>query len=97
MAANGEEAFRLLQRRADEIDLVLSDVVMPRLGGPELAARISIAWPKLPIVFMTGYSPDPILSQGGEKCIANRPVILKPFRGNDLLAFVREALDKMAR
>jgi two-component system, cell cycle sensor histidine kinase and response regulator CckA len=97
MAANGEEAFRLLQRRADEIDLVLSDVVMPRLGGPELAARISITWPKLPIVFMTGYSPDPILSQGGEKCIANRPVILKPFRGNDLLAFVREALDKMAR
>jgi PAS domain S-box-containing protein len=97
MAANGEEAFRLLERRADEIDLVLSDVVMPRLGGPELAARISITYPELPVVFMTGYSPDPILSQGGENRIANRPVILKPFRGNDLLAFVREALDKKAR
>jgi PAS domain S-box-containing protein len=94
MATNGEEALRLLQRRASEIDLVLSDVVMPRLGGPELAARVSITYPKLPIVFMTGYSPDPILSQGGKKRIANRPVILKPFRGNDLLAFVREALDK---
>ena len=97
MATNGEEALRLLQRRASEIDLVLSDVVMPRLGGPELAARVSITYPKLPMVFMTGYSPDPILSQGGEKRIANRPVILKPFRGNDLLAFVREALDRKER
>jgi PAS domain S-box-containing protein len=94
MATNGEEALRLLQRRSDEIDLVLSDVVMPRLGGPELAARISITWPRLPIVFMTGYSPDPILSQGGEKRIANRPVILKPFRSNELLAFIRAALDQ---
>jgi CheY-like chemotaxis protein len=94
MATNGEEALRLLEGRADEIDLVLSDVVMPRLGGPELAARLSLTDPKLPVVFMTGYSPDPILSQGGEKRIANRPVILKPFRSNDLLAFVRQALDK---
>jgi CheY-like chemotaxis protein len=94
MAANGEEAFRLLQTRGDEIDLVLSDVVMPRLGGPELAVRLSVTWPKLPVVFMTGYSPDPILSQDGENRIANRPAILKPFRGNDLLAFVRDALDK---
>ena len=94
MATNGEDALRLLQSRAHEIDLVLSDVVMPRLGGPELAARLSLTDPKLPVVFMTGYSPDPILSQGGEMRIANRPVILKPFRSNDLLAFVRQALDK---
>jgi PAS domain S-box-containing protein len=97
MAANGEEAFRLLESRSGEIDLVLSDVVMPRLGGPELAARVAITYPKLPVVFMTGYSPDPILSQGREKRIANRPVILKPFRGNELLAFVRDALDNKGR
>jgi PAS domain S-box-containing protein len=94
MAANGEEASRLLQNRAGEVDLVLSDVVMPQLGGPELAARLADLYPKLPVVFMTGYSKDPILSHGSENRIANRPVILKPFRGNDLLAFVRDALDK---
>jgi len=94
MAANGEEAFRLLEQRSGEVDLVLSDVVMPQLGGPELAARLAKTYPKTPVVFMTGYSKDPILRQDGQNQIANCPVILKPFRGNDLLAFVRDALDK---
>jgi two-component system cell cycle sensor histidine kinase/response regulator CckA len=92
-AANGDEASRLIERQSGVIDLVLSDVVMPQLGGPELAAFLANAHPDIPIIFMTGYSDHPIVSENGDNKIAKRRAIMKPFRPSELLSIVREVLD----
>ena len=72
---------------ANEIDLVLTDVVMPRMSGLELHDAIgSLAAPP-PVVFMSGYS-DAVLPEGSEVA----PVLRKPFSEQDLLDHVRAAI-----
>jgi two-component system, cell cycle sensor histidine kinase and response regulator CckA len=92
-AANGDEARRLIYGRNEPLDLVLSDVVMPQLGGPELARHLAEVRPDLPVVFMTGYSDYPITSENGDNRIENRRAIMKPFHPRDLLSMIREVLD----
>jgi two-component system cell cycle sensor histidine kinase/response regulator CckA len=89
-AGNGEEALALVERAPDSIDLVLTDVVMPRMGGPELARRLASVRPDLRIVFMSGYSEDPIVST-----IERSPAIFlaKPFTAAALMGKVRETLE----
>jgi two-component system, cell cycle sensor histidine kinase and response regulator CckA len=96
-AANGDEACRLVQRHSGDIDLVLSDIVMPQLGGLELAEFLATARPDTPVIFMTGYSDYPIVTENGENRIAKRRAIMKPFRPNELLSIVREVLDGRAQ
>ncbi len=91
-ASNGEEAFQLYQARAGEIDLVLTDVVMPKMTGRELADRIQNMHPTARIIFMSGYTDDVLLRTG-----AFRPgmsFLQKPLRPEVLVAKVREALDR---
>src|ERR1019366_8466104 len=57
-ASVSAEAVLIFERNAEEIDLVLSDVQMPGLTGPELAGRLRQRSPDLPIVFMTGCTED---------------------------------------
>jgi two-component system, cell cycle sensor histidine kinase and response regulator CckA len=96
-AGNGDEARRLVQRQTDHIDLVLSDVVMPQLSGPELAEFLEAEHPGVPVIFMTGYSDYPIVNDSGDTRIAKRRAIMKPFRPAELLAIVREVLDARSR
>ena len=92
--SNGEEALRFLREHADAVDLVLSDVVMPRLSGPELARQLAVSHPDLPVLFMTGYSNDPIIADAGEHRIGGRRTIMKPFKREDLLAFISDAIER---
>ncbi|TFF18046.1 response regulator [Jiella endophytica] len=92
-AANGAEAQNLLDKGELSVDLVLSDVVMPLVGGPELGRYVIERFPDLPVVFMTGYSDHPITRQDGESTIEGCPVLLKPFRPQALLSLVRSVLD----
>jgi two-component system, cell cycle sensor histidine kinase and response regulator CckA len=94
-AANGDEARRLIDGSQDPIDMVLSDVVMPQLGGPELARYLAKSRPDLRVLFMTGYSDYPI--EGGDNRIENHRAIMKPFHPRELLATVREVLDGKPR
>ena len=96
-ASNGDEARRLVQPRADGIDLVLSDVVMPQLSGPEFAEYLASIRPDIPLIFMTGYSEYPVSSVSGDNRIANHRAIMKPFRPRDLLSTIREVLDARAQ
>jgi len=97
-ASNGDEARRLVQRgEAADVDLVLSDVVMPQLSGPEFAEYLATIRPEIPLIFMTGYSEYPISSESGGTMIANRRAIIKPFRPRDLLSTVREVLDNKSQ
>jgi CheY-like chemotaxis protein len=77
------EAVLLFERNAAEIDLVLSDVQMPGLTGPQLAARLRQRSPDLPIVFMSGCTGD----------CAPPDVLLKPFKMADLWSKISDALN----
>src|SRR6185295_17644507 len=54
-ASNGEDGLKLAETYGDDIDLVLSDIVMPRMNGRELAATLKGARPKIKVVLMSGY------------------------------------------
>jgi two-component system cell cycle sensor histidine kinase/response regulator CckA len=91
LASNGEEALVVAREREGPIDLLLSDVVMPRLGGADLAKRLLALRPGIRVLYMSGYT-DGAISQHG---ILGEGVMLleKPFSGDKLVRAVREALD----
>jgi len=89
-AANGTEALRLLERRREPIALVLTDLVMPEMGGRELAARLRSVSPTSRVLFMSGYTEDAVLRQS---VMEPGAIFLdKPFTFDTLIRKVREAL-----
>jgi two-component system, cell cycle sensor histidine kinase and response regulator CckA len=94
-AADGEQALALFREGGAGIQLVLTDVIMPRMGGPELADRLFALRPDLPLVFMSGY-PDAQLSGTGA-FPAVRSFLRKPLTPDALASAVREALDSPSR
>lgn len=87
-AADGADALDAMTA-ADGIDLVLSDVVMPGLTGPELAEAVAAAYPGTPVVLMSGYVGGVLTSHG---VLAEALVLTKPFTSDTLLATVATAL-----
>jgi CheY-like chemotaxis protein len=57
-SSNGLEALRLLQQFKAELDLLLTDVIMPQMGGRELAAHLRLERPDLKVLFISGYDGD---------------------------------------
>jgi len=87
-ASTGEEAVRLIDRLGDEIDLLLSDVVMPGMSGPDLLDRARRTRPELRAIFMSGYTALTI----GRPIQAGVTLLEKPFSGARLGEVVRETL-----
>lgn len=85
-----EEALTLLNA-GESVDVLLSDVVMPKVSGLELARRARQLRPNLKIVFMSGYSGGPLIEQLRE--LGGVTTLEKPFRPSDLVARVRQVLD----
>jgi signal transduction histidine kinase/ActR/RegA family two-component response regulator len=90
-ARDGEEALTRVAAYDGRIDLLLSDVVMPGLSGPELARRMRQARPSARVLFMSGYASDVIADEGGS--ISDGGLLAKPFTPDELVARVREAID----
>jgi CheY-like chemotaxis protein len=90
--ADGQEALEHFETDPSAIDLVLTDVVMPRMKGPELASRIAELSPETPILYMSGYVDNQALSSQ----LADRPdaLLRKPFSAADLCERVRKSLDR---
>ncbi len=89
-AGDGEEALRIFRESPQEFDLLLTDVVMPQLGGAELAEQVAAARPDMPVVFMSGY----VDGSDASDYIANRNVVFlqKPWQVKQLLAAVGRVL-----
>jgi PAS domain S-box-containing protein len=92
-AANGPEALELASAHADPIDLLLSDVIMPLMPGPQLAKQLGAERPGLRVLLMSGFA-QPILDAGGhlEDGVA---FIEKPFSGPQLLAKIDQTLNRL--
>jgi len=90
-ASNGDEAISISQNLEWDIKLLITDVVMPQMSGRELAERILEVRPKLPVLFMSGYTDDAIVRHGllDEKL----NFIQKPFDSASVARKVREVLD----
>jgi len=92
-AENGREALRILMDSAQPIDIVVSDIVMPDMGGRELAERIAVEFPSVPILFISGYAKDLDVRRWVK---ASRVDFLpKPFSATDLAKKLREVLDQV--
>ncbi len=92
IVCDGEEAIREFQKNRDRIDLLLLDVVMPKMNGPEAYARLSAERPDLAVIFATGYSADIALLQKVQE--QGLTVMQKPYVPRDLARRVRETLDR---
>ncbi len=91
-ANNGEEALRLIEKTgADSISLVLTDVIMPQMGGSELFQNIEKEAPDMKVLFMSGYTDESILTDGFISGGLN--FLKKPFSPADILNKVREVID----
>jgi signal transduction histidine kinase/CheY-like chemotaxis protein/predicted hydrocarbon binding protein len=76
--------------RSEQIDLVLTDVVMPRTSGPQLVARITELQPKARVLYMSGYAEERLLSRTS----ADVDWLAKPFGARELALRVRQILDR---
>ena len=89
-AESAEAALRIVENEPRSVDLLLTDLVMPGLGGRELAQLILARWPGLPVLYMSGYSEDMAFRQG--KLHPEAAFLPKPFSIDELLSKVRVVL-----
>jgi PAS domain S-box-containing protein len=90
VAGSGTEAIAACDHTPTPIDVLLTDVVMPGVGGRELADRLSTRFPGLKVLFMTGYTDDEFLRRG--TLDPGQTLMVKPFSPVDLLRRLREVL-----
>jgi len=91
VAPDAADALRLAEEHKGRIDLLLTDVVMPGMTGPELASRFSVLYPRVQVLYMTGYTDDAMVRHGFPKHA--RRLLQKPFTHETLERSVCEALE----
>jgi CheY-like chemotaxis protein len=90
-ARQGVDALRQLEEAPSGVDLVITDVVMPEMGGRELARRLAALRPSLPVLFISGYTGEDVIQRG--LLDPGAPFQQKPFTPDGLARKVREMLD----
>ena len=91
-AEDGEEALDVLYGIRSPVDLLIVDVVMPRLDGVELARRVWERWPDRRILFMSGHAAEVLAEHG--LAYLNVPFLAKPYTRTEVLTWVRVALER---
>ena len=90
-ASDGDSALELWSNAYKEIDLVLTDVLMPGIHGPELVKRIKERQPEIKTLYMSGHADDALLHHGVLE--GGLAFLEKPFTRDELTSRVREVLD----
>jgi hypothetical protein len=90
-AASGPDALAQLAGRSGTVHLLLTDVVMPGMGGRQLAERLRLDRPDIKVLFVSGYSDNDVLERGVVE--PGAPFLPKPFTAEALLLQVRDVLD----
>ena len=88
-AVDGEQGLDIGHKFAEEIDVLVTDVVMPRMRGPELARRLKRLLPGLKVVYMSGYTEE--LSEG-QSILEGASFLQKPFSRDALLRQIHDTL-----
>jgi CheY-like chemotaxis protein len=88
-ATDGAEALALLERSIPDVNLVVSDIVMPRLNGVELLQALSSARPALPVILMSGYGSAQLAERGIPSPCG---ILSKPFPPELLVSEVRRCI-----
>jgi two-component system, cell cycle sensor histidine kinase and response regulator CckA len=89
-ASDGAEALHLVRRRNGAVDLILCDVVIPQMNGTELATRIGVEFPDIPVILMSAFAPGGVARLGQGDAIV--PVLQQPFDTAELAQLVDLAL-----
>jgi two-component system, cell cycle sensor histidine kinase and response regulator CckA len=93
IAVDGNEALKMADAYPDPIHLLVTDLVMPNIGGRELAQRLTPLRPGMKVLFMSGYSESSALDDED----ADATILQKPFSLDALVRNVRRVLDEPAR
>ena len=91
-ARNGEEAVRICERHTEPIQLLITDVVMPEMGGRQVAERLTARKQGIKVLFLSGYTDDAVVRHGVLQ--AEVAFLQKPFTPMALANKVRDVLDK---
>ena len=89
-AANAEEALRIAQEVGDRIDIVFTDVVMPGMNGGELVERLLSLYPRMKVVFTSGYTDEKLARSG----VGDHRFLPKPYEPSQLTEIIRGMLDR---
>ena len=93
-AGNGHEAMALLEKANGQVNLIVADVVMPDMGGRELASNAGQRWPRIPVLFTSGYTGLDVVHRGLLE--EGSEFVQKPLEPEALARKVRELLDAAA-
>ena len=92
-SSNGNDAISLYKNKKNQIDILLTDVIMPKMDGRELVKQLLQIQPKMKFLYMSGYADDYIEKY---KLLEEKaPFIKKPFAASDLTFKIREVLDNI--
>ena len=90
-AANGKDAMRVAEAYREKIHLLITDVLMPEIDGPELARQLCAARPALKVIYISGYTDTSLAPEG--VLPAGTVLVTKPFSVRVLSSKMREVLD----
>jgi len=90
---NGADAIRTAEQYAERIDLLLTDVIMPQMSGPDLVICLKAVHPEIRVLYMSGYTDDKLSVIATDKDVA---LMQKPFYMQDLLRKADEILSHSA-
>ena len=86
------DALRLAQAHRNEIDLIVSDVVMPEMNGPAMVSRVLEHCPNARVLFISGYADEDVIGRGLQN--PGMTLLQKPFSAQELVERVRQVLDE---
>jgi two-component system cell cycle sensor histidine kinase/response regulator CckA len=95
-AGNGVEAIEVIESRGGDVDLVVSDVVMPEMDGPTLAKELRMRNPNMKIIFVSGYAEDAFDKNLPEGELGSYNFLAKPFTLKQLVAIVKDTMGQAA-